>query len=708
MIEHSTRMKKLLASAVLACTLISFSASAQEKCLTEILFQEQAAKNPELLKNREALESFTEQYVQQKEAEMSSGNKGASVVRIIPVVVHVIHQGGSENISDAQILDQIDSLNKDFRRLNADTVNTPAVFKPLSGDAEIEFRMAQIDPNGNCTNGIVRVYSQLTVNARDNVKALSYWPRDKYLNIWVVSSIANTGGSPGQVIGFAQFPGGNALTDGVVIKHDFMGSIGTAAGGNNNGRTATHEIGHWLNLRHIWGDAQCGNDFVSDTPPQFAANLSICPSWPNLSNCSGNSPNGDMFTNYMDYTNGNCQDQFSVGQCNRMNAALSSALSGRSNLWSSQNLAATGTNGTAPQLCAPQADFIPRPSYICQGATVTFSDESWNGPVTSRTWSFPGGTPATDTSANPVITYNTPGTYDVTLSVTNASGTTSKTIQGRVIVSANTATSLVPYSEGFEGGVFPPATDWFKNNNNGTTEWDINNLAAKTGSYSINLYNFTGAAKGTDDFILPAFDLTNVSNTMMTFDLAYARINSTSTNGDKLTVFFSTNCGAIWTPRYSKTGAQLETTGAPVSTDFFPSSSQWRQESVNLVPITVSGRPNVRFRFEFTHDTGNNIFIDNINLTGLVGLDEVNANNSNVNIYPNPSSSVTFVDFNMTLTGPVRIEVTDTKGRIISTFADELPAGEHQYTMPADLNAGVYFVRLIFGDQSVTKKVVIK
>lgn len=699
-------MKKLLATAILACTLGTYGAFAQEKCLTEILFQEQAKKDPQLLKNREALEAFTEQYVQQQQN--SSGNRGASVVRIIPVVVHVIHNGGPENISDEQILDQIDSLNKDFRRLNADTINTPAVFKPLSGDAEIEFRMAQLDPNGNCTNGIVRVYSQLTFNARDNVKALSYWPREKYLNMWIVSSIANTSGAPGQVIGFAQFPGGAAATDGVVIKHDYMGSIGTAANSGNNGRTATHEIGHWLNLRHIWGDATCGNDQVSDTPPQAQANLSICPNWPKLSNCSGNSPNGDMFTNYMDYTNGNCQDQFSVGQCNRMNATLSSSQSGRSTLWSSANLIATGTNGTAPSVCAPRADFLPRPSYICEGATVTFSDESWNGPVTSRVWTFPGGTPSSDTSANPVITYNTAGVYDVTLTATNASGSNSKTVQQRVFVSSNTAGSFVPWSEGFESGSFPPTNDWFKNNNNGTTEWDVNSLAAKTGTFSINLYNFSGAAKGTDDFITPAFNLTNISNTMMTFDLAYARINTTSTNADKLAVYFSTNCGATWTPRYSKSGATLETTGGVVGNDFFPNANQWRQESVNLVPITVSGRPNVRFRFEFTHDTGNNIFIDNINLTGLVGIDEVNADKANVNVYPNPSSSTTFVDFNMTLSGAVRIEVTDTRGRLISTFTDELPAGAHQYTMPADLNAGVYFVRLLFGDNTVTKKVVIQ
>lgn len=700
-------MKKLLASAILACTLATFSAQAQEKCISEIMFQEQAAKDPQLLKNREALERFTEKFISEQSTSAQQGQKSASAVKIIPVVVHVIHLGGPENISDAQILDQIDTLNKDYRRLNADTVNTPAVFKPLGGDAEIEFRMAQLDPNGNCTSGIIRVYSPLTVNARDNVKALSYWPSNKYLNIWVVQSIANTNGSPGMVIGFAQFPGGAAATDGVVIKHDFMGSIGTALNSQNNGRTATHEVGHWLNLRHIWGDAQCGNDFVSDTPAQFGANLSICPTWPHVTNCTGNSPNGDMYTNYMDYTNGDCQDMFSIGQCQRMTATLNSSASGRNNLWTPANLAATGTDGTPPVLCAPTAEFMPRPSYVCEGGTVTFEDWSYGAPITSRLWTFPGGTPGTDTSANPVITYATSGTYDVTLQVTNAAGSTTRTYTQRVVVTPGTTTASVPFSEGFEGGVFP-VNDWFSYNGNGGSEWEVNSLGAATGTYSMNLYAYSGADKGPDEFILPAINLSNVSVTSMTFDVAYARVNTTSTNGDKLAVYFSTNCGAVWTPRWSKVGAQLETTGAPIAGDFFPIPADFRTETVNLASPSISGKPNVRFRFEFTHDTGNNVYVDNINITGVVGVDEINAENANVIVYPNPSSNVTYMDFTMTAPGIAKIDVQDAEGRIVNTFSGELTAGDHQFTMPSGLAKGVYFVRLTFGDNAITKKVVIK
>ncbi len=681
---------------------------AQEKCLTEIMFQEAAAKDPQLLRNREAMELWTQQYLEQQQNQ-SATEKGAAVVKVIPVVVHVIHFNGSENISKAQIQNQIDILNEDFNALNADTTNCPAVFQPLIGNTQVEFRLAQLDPNGNCTDGIVRVYSPLTVNARNNVKALSYWPSNQYLNMWVVNSIENSGGSPGQVIGFAQFPGtGSPLTDGVVIKHDFMGNIGTAAGTGNAGRTATHEVGHWLNLRHIWGDNTCGNDFVSDTPPHYEANLSICPTWPYLSSCPGNAPNGDMYVNYMDYTNGDCQNMFSVGQSARMNAALASATSGRNNLWNANNLVLTGTDGSPAVLCAPKADFIPRPRLICEGGSTQFVDISWRGEVASRVWTFPGGSPATDTSRNPLVVYNTPGVYDVTLTVTNASGTDSKTETGIVIVSPNNVTTSVPYSEGFEGGLFPTANSWVNINANGGSEWEVNNVAAATGQYSINLYNFSNNDKGPDEFITNAFNFTNVTGTIMTFDMAFAYPTLTGTNDDKLTVYFSSNCGQTWMPRYAKQGASLATTTTAIANDFYPSSTQWRTETVSLTPTSISTRPNIRFRFEFNHDTGNNIFIDNININGTVGIDEVNADNSNVVVYPNPSSSFTYVDFNMTYTGLVKIDVTDAQGRLISTFTDELPAGEHQYTMSQDLAKGVYFVRLTFGDKAVTKKVVIK
>jgi len=699
-------MKRIL-SLLSLFTIFQFTVvSAQEKCLSEIMFQQEAAKNPQLFQNREQLEEWTRNYVEQMN-QPGAAERSTAAVKVIPVVVHVIHYGGPENISREQIIDQIDSLNKDFQLQNADTVNIPAVFKPLAGNPQIEFRLAQLDPNGQCTDGIVRVYSPLTYNARNNVKSLSYWPSNKYLNFWIVNSIANTNGSPGMVIGFAQFPGGDPLTDGVVIKYDFMGSIQAAAGSNNNGRTATHEVGHWLNLRHIWGDAQCGNDQVNDTPTHYDANLSICPTWPHPSSCNGNAPNGDMFTNYMDYTNGDCQNMFSAGQATRMNAALSSVISSRSNLWSAANLAATGTNGTPAVLCPPKADFIPKPRLICQGASTTFVDKSWKGQASSRIWSFPGGTPATDTSANPVVTYNSPGVYDVTLTVTNSSGSDTKTETGMVIVSPGSGSfPSVPFAEDFEAGSFP--ANWYNFNMNGGNEWEVTNVAsAGTGLFSMNLYNFVGNDKGPDEFITNAFSLAGVTGTSLKFDLAFAYSSSTASNGDKLVVYVSNNCGQTWTPRYTKQGTSFPTV-APESGDFYPAPSDFRTETVNLNPSSISGQPNIRFRFEFTHDTGNNIFIDNINLTGIVGNEEINIQGADATIYPNPTSSAAYLDFNVTVAGDVNIEVLDVQGRKVSDFSGFMEPGNHQYTISGDLAKGVYSVRLMFGDKTITKKVVLK
>ena len=704
-------MKKFLLIAALLTSGLFKNASAQaqlshDKCHAEIMFQEAAAKDPKVLQNREALEHFTEEYINS-----GAASRASSVVKVIPVVVHVVHYGGAENISKAQIDDQIRVLNEDFQRLNPDTVNTPAAFVPVAGNAGVEFRLAQIDPDGNCTDGVTRIYSPLTYNARNNVKSLRCWPRDKYLNMWVVNSIANVNGSPGMVIGFAQFPGGADSTDGVVIKYDYMGTIGAAANSQNAGRTATHEVGHWLNLRHIWGDATCGTDYVTDTPTQYAANLSNCPTWPSVSNCSGNAPNGDMFTNYMDYTNGPCQNMFSAGQAARMQATLNSAVSGRNNLWSSTNLAATGTSGTPAPLCAPVADFIPKPILICEGGSVQFNDASWGGDVTSRTWTFNGGTPATDTAANPMVMYTTPGVYDVTLTVNNATGSNSKTIPGKVIVNPSSVSNLIPYNEGFENGTWP-FNDYYAYNANGGNTWTTTSLAASQGTKSLYIYNFLNVStgyqandKGPDEFVTPAFNLTGVTNASMTFDLACALRDTTT---DKLSVAYSFNCGQTWTVRYTRQGIPLQTTTAFLAGNFIPNASQWRTETVSF-GNTINNKANVRFRFEFTHESANNIYIDNINLNGTVsGVNEINAASADMNIYPNPSKGITYVDFTMAAAGDVQIDVMDIEGRVVSTFSDFLPEGDHQYTMNNELASGVYLVRLTFGNNSITKKAIIK
>lgn len=246
----------------------------------------------------------------------------------IPVVVHVIHFGEpigtGRNISDAQIQSQINVLNKDFRRYNTDIFSVPAAFRGVSDDPLIQFCLAQQDEFGNLTNGIKRwlgsqsSWDMSTINSV--VKPVSIWDRDKYLNLWTLEF----GGVDVATLGYAQFPSsGAANTDGVVIKYTAFGNTGNVIAPFNLGRTATHEVGHWLNLRHIWGDdgtACTGDDFVFDTPNQ-AGKSSGTPSFPVTDACSVDYP-GINFYNYMDYSNDAITSMFTFGQAGRVDAAL--------------------------------------------------------------------------------------------------------------------------------------------------------------------------------------------------------------------------------------------------------------------------------------------------------------------------------------------------------------------------------------------------
>lgn len=287
----------------------------RERCGTMENHARLEALNPGLAGTRARIEAQTAQFVDQHQ------DQGQDVVYNIPVVVHVVYNTTTENISDAQIQSQLTVLNHDFRRLNADAVNTPSVWSSVAADCEINFCLATTDPNGNPTTGITRT-STSTTSFSDN-DAMKYnssggkdaWPASKYLNLWVCDLGT-------QLLGYAQFPGGPAATDGVVVHYKYFGTIGTATAPFNKGRTATHEVGHWLNLYHIWGDdgSSCsGSDNVSDTPNQADENYG-CPTFPTVS-CS-NGPNGDMFMNYMDYTDDACMNMFTQGQKLRMAAVL--------------------------------------------------------------------------------------------------------------------------------------------------------------------------------------------------------------------------------------------------------------------------------------------------------------------------------------------------------------------------------------------------
>ncbi len=296
-------------------------------CGTTEYMQALAIAHPEMVQQRAAIEQHTQQFMQQQ-------NPHTRSIVTIPVVVHVVYNLGSQNISDAQILSQIDVLNKDFRKQNLDFANTPGSFQPLAADCQIEFVLARRDPNGDSTNGITRTYTATTSFSSNNyVKSAATggkdgWPPSQYLNIWVCKLA-------GGLLGYGQFPGGPEATDGVVISYRAFGTNGAAIAPFNKGRTATHEVGHWLNLFHISGDdgSGCnGTDLADDTPNQGAQNTGV-PVYPHIS-CN-NAPYGDMFMNYMDYTDDVAMTMFTLNQKTRMDA-LFSAGGARYTLLSSQ------------------------------------------------------------------------------------------------------------------------------------------------------------------------------------------------------------------------------------------------------------------------------------------------------------------------------------------------------------------------------------
>lgn len=300
-------MKKLIF--VPFCIFVGALSFAQRSCHTMENHERLLQENPNHAIQLQEIENFTSNAI-------ASGQVNIEKAVInIPVVVHVLYNTTAQNVSDAQIQSQLTVLNNDFRKLNSDWTNTPSTFTSLVADCEFNFCLATVSPTGASTTGIIRKSTTVTsFSTNDAMKYASQggsdaWPTGQYLNLWVCNL-------SGGILGYAQFPGGASATDGVVINYTAFGTTGTAAAPFNKGRTATHEVGHWLNLRHIWGDATCGNDLVTDTPVHNTSNYA-CPSHPKTNTCG---TSAEMFMNYMDYTDDACMYMFSSGQKARMQA----------------------------------------------------------------------------------------------------------------------------------------------------------------------------------------------------------------------------------------------------------------------------------------------------------------------------------------------------------------------------------------------------
>ncbi|WKZ65554.1 MAG: M43 family zinc metalloprotease [Flavobacteriales bacterium] len=615
------------------------------------------------------------------EAWTAGFSEGARSTYVIPVVFHIIHNHGPENISDEQVLDAMRILNEDFNRQNPDWDNVRAEFLPLVANVDIEFRLARKDPNGNCTRGITRTVSALTNDGTQDMKDLIQWPRNKYLNVWVAASAAGAAGytlTPGSVAFFA-------AADGIVMQHTYVGSIGT--GSPSRSRALTHEVGHWINLEHTWGGSNtpavstnCStDDGVSDTPNTIG--------WTSC-NLSGTTCGSlDNVENFMEYSY--CSKMFTLGQKTRMVAALTSSTAQRNQLITANNLTATGVS-QPEALCA--AEFTASNRVVCQGESVTFTDVSYNA-VSSRSWSFAGGSPATATSATATVTYDAPGTYAVSLTASDGSTSLTNNQSGYITVLPVPGTAA-PFEEGFEAISAFNAPDWFVENPQNDNTWTVTTAAAFTGAKSTRIVNTAAMDGRVDELVSRTYDMSGATQVVLSFRYAYAK--RTSNSDDALRVYTSTNCGDTWSLRKVMRGSTTLTTGGVVTSSFIPNGpGQWSYTEVTNIS-SVNHVPNFRFKFEFESDGGNNLYLDDINLNGLpVGLDELQAPATGLAVLPNPASGHAQALVHGS-GASMLLEIIDLTGRVVHQRAvGVLAEGEHRIDLPiAALSTGTYLLRI--------------
>lgn len=293
----------------------------------------------------------------------------------IPVVVHIIHNAGTNNISDEQVLDAMRIVNEDYSKSNADTLDVIPAFRPIHANIGFRFRLARLDPNGNCTSGITRTFSAQTLVGDDNVKNLIRWDPSRYLNVWVCENANGAGG-------YAYLPCSGNTLDGIVVRNAQFGGIGTSLASRSERarRTFTHELAHYFGILHTWGanntagdPANCGtDDDILDTPNTIGSATTVCD--------LNAAPCGVLANvqNHMDYAQ--CTKMFTLGQRAVMRASLN--LGCRSRLVSAANLVATGTNdGYQAPMCAPTVAFSASQQQICEGSSVSFTDATALNPA---------------------------------------------------------------------------------------------------------------------------------------------------------------------------------------------------------------------------------------------------------------------------------------------------------------------------------------
>lgn len=681
-----------------------------EPCHTSYHHAERIKSDPDILQQRQALEANIQDILKDDPNYRVSGG-----IVTIPVVVHILHSNPSENISTAQIMSQFDVLNRDFRRQNADTSTTPAVWASTMADAEIEFCLATIDPNGNPSTGITRTLTTVTTFQNDEMKfdstgGIDAWPREDYLNVWVCDM-------PG-LTAFAQFPGFAAETDGVAIDYRRFGTIGNVS---ESGRLMVHEAGHWLHLFHVWGNdnfTQCASDSVADTPPQDGSSPYNCPSFPQYDNCTS-SGSGIMFMNYMDYTEDVCLNSFTNGQVARMHAALTSLRPTilNSTKCSPLNLPPVDAsiafiNGPTGTFCdldiTPEfslgnfgSDSLTSVTINYQLDAGTVQTINWTGGLASLnsvTLTLPTITPLAGTHTLDIWTSNPNGGID---------GLPSNDLKSTTFTNSYPPIgSSTPIVEDFEFSFFPPM-GWYNEFPLNFFTWDriagVSGYGVGNGCIWVNNYNNIFGNQ-IDILNLPVVDLSSLPVAQMSFDIAYQAYDTLS-GSDTLKVQVSTNCGRTWDNIYVGTGVQMATTTPTYSTAAFtPTASEWRTEVFDLSPYANSNSVMIRFRSHNYYE--NNLYIDNVNIGVLVAKDE--PLEGQVKLYPNPTHGKINVSLPTNLPSITSICIFNAWTGMVDNFQPSWSSSEIMTLDVSNLSTGLYFLEIQTAEGKIVKKFIVE
>ena len=646
----------------------------------------------------------------------------------ITLAIHIIGSSAMQAlVTNAVIQSQIDVLNEDYQGKNADSTRIPAAFKPLYGKSKLTFALAGTNPFGEPTTGINRLTNSSTydLSTIDNAKftatgGLDGWDGTKYLNIWVVEFNSNS------VLGSSVFPGDprDISYHGFVCDYRAFGrGVPYLFKQYTRGRTTTHELGHFFNLQHIWGDdgGSCSgtdfpNDAANDDTPNQANNTNGNPDPLGLApvitdNCSPTAP-GVMYQNFMDYTDDSALVFFTKGQQVRMENTLKNALD-RSPLLASTayKTPAVFTNDAGiRQIISPTAtscgNFKPVVtlrnsgsaalsavkiiSVVNNAAPVIFN---WTGNLPSSSEvsiTLPALTAATGTATLAVYTSDPNGVVDGRK--TNDTARKTFSIIG---ITPLTAT----FNQDFSTAQFPPP-QWGLQNPDGDDTWERIATIGKNapGAAWFNDWN-NSTNHRFDDLITPNFSYSGVDSIHLYFNLAAAIYsNAPGTDIDTLTILVTKDCGTSFTTVYKKWGDSLQTLapGTTVDTEFFPTATQWRRDTVNLGKALGLVEPQFQVYFRFSGNFENNIFIDDISIVTKEIPDAIKQ--KGFLVYPTIFSQQVFVFHYKQPTALRSIAIYNTIGQMVwkSEYNGDAPNN-----IPINLQgvaAGMYFVRLKYDD----------